>query len=66
MLVSLKTYRFPVIIGSLITIATLLMEPFSQQVLQFPLRSLSVKGYATYPTTQLYAPAPNAIVSMFS
>lgn len=62
-LVFAKRYRFPVIIASLITIATLLMEPFSQQVLQFPLRGFLVGGNATYPVTQWYAPAPNAVLS---
>ena len=65
MLVFPTRYRFPVIIASLITIATLLMEPFSQQVLQYPLRSLSIKDNATYPTTQIYAPAPNVPASMY-
>jgi hypothetical protein len=58
-------YRFPAMIGSLITIATLLMEPFTQQVLQFPLHSLTIKDTASYPITQFYAPVPNAALSMF-
>lgn len=66
MLVSLKRYRLPAIIGSLVTIATLLMEPLSQQVLQFPLRTLLIPTNATYPVTQFYAPAPFAIECMFS
>ncbi|CAD0082676.1 unnamed protein product [Aureobasidium vineae] len=55
-------YCIPAIIGSLVTIATLLMEPFGQQVLQFPLHDVVVKGNATYPTTQLYAPVPEAVI----
>lgn len=55
-------YRIPALIGSLITIATLLMEPFGQQVLQFPLRDDTVKGNATFPTTQMYAPVPEAVI----
>jgi len=62
-LIFAKRYRFPVIVASLITIATLLMEPFSQQVLQFPLRGFVARGNATYPAAQWYAPAPNAILS---
>jgi hypothetical protein len=54
-------YRIPALIGSLITLATLLMEPFGQQVLQFPLRDNVVKGNATFPTTQMYAPVPEAV-----
>ncbi|KAG9759986.1 hypothetical protein KCU73_g3111, partial [Aureobasidium melanogenum] len=56
-------YRMPALVGSLITIATLLMEPFGQQVLQFPLRDDLVKGNATFPTTQIYAPVPEAVVA---
>jgi hypothetical protein len=65
MLVFPTRFRFPVTIASLITISTLLMEPFSQQVLQYPLRSVLVRGNATCPTTQLYAPTPNAVLGMF-
>lgn len=59
-------YRIPALIGSLITIATLLMEPFVQQVLQFPLRDEIVKGNATFPTTQIYAPVPEAAIDGMS
>ncbi|THW77143.1 hypothetical protein D6D19_02506 [Aureobasidium pullulans] len=51
-------YCVPAIVASLITLATLLMEPLSQQVLQFPVQDLVVLQNATYPTTQMYAPAP--------
>lgn len=63
MLVFPTRYRIPALIGSLITIATLLMEPFGQQVLQFPLRDDIVKGNASFPTTQMYAPVPEAVIA---
>jgi hypothetical protein len=65
LLVSPARYRFPAVVGSLITIATLFMEPFTQQVLRYPLDSQWDGDIATYPTTQLYAPIPGAVVSMY-
>jgi len=56
-------YCVPAIVASLITLATLLMEPLSQQVLQFPVQDLVVLQNATYPTTQMYAPAPKEDMS---
>jgi hypothetical protein len=49
------------ILGAFITIATLLMESFTQQVIQYPLRNDVGPTSGTFPVTQFYAPAPLAL-----
>lgn len=49
------------IVGSFITISTLLMESFTQQVLQFPLRNDVGLTNGTFPVSSFYAPAPFAL-----
>ena len=60
MLVYAIRYGSPVLLGSFITIATLVMDSFTQQVLQYPLRDDLVIGNAIFPTAQTYAPEPYA------
>ncbi|KAH0368178.1 hypothetical protein KCU65_g4232, partial [Aureobasidium melanogenum] len=59
MLAHATRYCLPALLGSFITIATLLMESFTQQILRFPLRPDLDKLNGTYPTTQYFAYAPN-------
>jgi len=51
MLAYATRYCFPGILGSFITVATLLMESFTQQVLQYPLRSDPAGTNSTFPVT---------------
>lgn len=52
---------FIAILGASITITTLLMEPFTQQVLQYPLRSEVGPLNGSFPVTQFYVPVPLAV-----
>ena len=48
------------LLGAFITVSTLLMESFTQQVIQYPLRVDVGTTPGTFPVTQFYAPAPLA------
>jgi hypothetical protein len=65
MLMTPAGYAFPALVGSIVTISTLFMEPLTQQILQFPLLNVTVFGNATYPTTQHYAPDPDYTTCMY-
>jgi len=49
------------LLGAFITITTLLMESFTQQVIQYPLRDDVGTITGSFPVTQFYAPAPRAL-----
>jgi hypothetical protein len=51
--------------GALITITTLLIESFTQQVIQYPLKTDIGTLNAYFPVTQVYAPAPLALDGKF-
>lgn len=54
MLAYATRYCFPGLLGSFITVATLLMESFTQQVLQYPLRSDLGETNGSFPVTQYF------------
>lgn len=54
MLAYATRYCFPGILGSFITVATLLMESFTQHVLQYPLRIDPGDTNGTFPVTQRF------------
>lgn len=49
-------------IGCVITLGTLLMEPFTQQAFTLPLRQTPTPLNGSYPVLQVYAPQPNEVI----
>lgn len=57
-----RRYGALTILGSFITIATLLMDTFTQQVLSFPSINDPSSINATFPVTQFYGSRPNTLL----